>query len=334
MATKNILIATGIYPPQIGGPAEYAKNLEDTWRNDGYIVTVKYFSFENKLPTGFRHLYFLLKSVFAVLKSDFILLLDTFSVALPIAILSKIFRKEYVIRIGGDFLWESYVERTKKKTLLKNFYAGEYINFNIKEKLIFNITKSILNRAKCIIFSTEWQRNIWMNPYSIDVTKTKIIENYYGKHTMSKYPKSKVFIGATRNLVWKNQDILKSIFEDRGIIETGATLDLSTSDRNDFINRISESYAVILVSLGDISPNMILDSIALNKPFIVTKELGIADRIKDIAILVDPLNADDIKEKTLWLLDEKNYNNQINKIANFNFTHSWSDIADEIIKND
>ena len=28
----KILIATGIYPPELGGPAEYAKNLEYIWK--------------------------------------------------------------------------------------------------------------------------------------------------------------------------------------------------------------------------------------------------------------------------------------------------------------
>jgi len=57
-----------------------------------------------------------------------------------------------------------------------------------------------------------------------------------------------------------------------------------------FVEKIHRSYAVILVSLGDISPNMILDAIRLNRPFICTKEVGIYDRIKGAGIFVDPLD--------------------------------------------
>ena len=67
-----------------------------------------------------------------------------------------------------------------------------------------------------------------------------------------------------------------------------------------FMERISRCYAVILASLGDISPNMILDAIRHNKPFILTKETGLYDRLKNIAIFVDPENTDDIKEKILF----------------------------------
>ncbi|MEK6852939.1 MAG: hypothetical protein AABX59_03605, partial [Nanoarchaeota archaeon] len=94
---------------------------------------------------------------------------------------------------------------------------------------------------------------------------------------------------------------------------------------------IAHSYAVILVSLGDISPNIILDSIRYNKPFIVTEENGLMDRIRDVAIIVNPKDPKDIKDKVIWLCNKDNYDNQIKKIKNFNFTHTWTEIADEII---
>lgn len=331
---KKILIATGIYPPQLGGPAEYTKNIEDVWKAEGHSVTVKYFSFEHKLPTGFRHVYFAMKSFFAVLRADFILVLDTFSVALPIMILCKILGKKYTVRTGGDFLWESYVERTKKKVLFKDFYVTEILYFNQKEKLVFNMTKRVLKNAEKIIFSTDWQQKIWQIPYSLDISKTKVVENFYGEHISNTGFKSKTFIGATRNLVWKNIDFLKSVFEQNEIVEKGAILDLKTSKHAEFMSRIKDSYAVILVSLGDISPNMIMDAIKLSKPFIVTKEVGIYDRISDIGVFVDPLNEEDIKAKVLWLLEEGNYNEQVRKIESFKFRHSWEEMANEIITNE
>ena len=69
---KRILVATGIYPPDIGGPAQYAYELEKIWKTEGYDVTVKYFLFERKLPTGIRHIWFLIKSLPSILRADFI----------------------------------------------------------------------------------------------------------------------------------------------------------------------------------------------------------------------------------------------------------------------
>jgi len=326
---KRILVATGIYPPDIGGPAQYAYELEKIWKTEGYDVTVKYFLFERKLPTGIRHIWFLIKSLPSIFRADFILVLDTWSVALPVAIGSMLCGKKFIVRTGGDFLWEAYTERTNQKILLRNFYRESVGNFSIKEKLIFRVTKWILKEAKKIVFSTDWQREIWTLPYGIKKEKTTIIENYYGEHFENKIAEPKTFVGTTRKLTYKNLDSLEEIFRDQKIKDLGINLDMRICPRNDFEKKIQNSFAVILISLGDISPNMILDAIRYNKPFIVTHEVGIKERIKDISIFVDPLNPEDVKKKIIWLCNESNYITQKKKVESFTFRHSWQEISGE-----
>src|SRR3989344_982317 len=122
---KRILITTGIYPPKIGGPAQYAKNLKEEFEKMGHIVLVKRYGPEDKLPTGVRHLFFFFKIIPAIYNSDMVVSLDTFSVGLPTVLAAKIFGKKCIIRTGGDFLWEGYVERSRKKVLLSDFYNTE-----------------------------------------------------------------------------------------------------------------------------------------------------------------------------------------------------------------
>ena len=62
-------------------------------------------------------------------------------------------------------------------------------------------------------------------------------------------------------------------------------------------------------------------AIKYNKPFIITKENGLMDRIGDIAITVNPRDPADIKQKVLWLCKKENYDAQVAKLQNFNFTH-------------
>ncbi len=323
---------TGIYLPDIGGPALYAKELKDVWSEKGYSVKVKYFSSVEKiLPTGLRHLYFVFKSIFVWMQADVIVVLDTFSVGIGAFLLSYVFKKKYIIRTGGDFLWEMYVERTGKKVLLKNFYNTEKNNFNRKEKIIFYLTSKVIARASFVVFSTEWQKNIWLTPYNLCLSKVHIVENCYTKSTTDKQYASKTFLGSTRSLVWKNLDTLIDVFKDEEILSQGLVLDTHKYPQDIFLEHIKKSYAVILVSLGDISPNMILQAIKNNTPFIVTEEIGIKDRIKDIAIFVDPLDYSDIKKKILWLNHKDNYEVQKQKIQQFTFTHSWEDIARELL---
>ena len=67
-------------------------------------------------------------------------------------------------------------------------------------------------------------------------------------------------------------------------------------------------------------------------PFICTREIGIYERIKDIGLFINPLNEDGIKEKILFLADDKNYEEQKKKVESFNFQHSYRDIAEEILR--
>lgn len=328
----RILIATGIYPPALGGPAQYAYNLNMEWVKMGHEVTVKTFDLEHKLPTGIRHLYYFFKILPAVFSADLVYVLDTFSVGWPATCAARLLRRKIIMRTGGDFLWENYVERTGDMVLLRNFYQTTEYNWSQKERIVFRITRWVLRNVDALVFSTAWQRGIFVKAYGLYHGLSKdniyVIENYYGEKQSGTEPQEKNFIAGTRKLKWKNLGILGEAFQEVPEV----VLDLKNYPHNDFLKKISECYATILVSLGDISPNMILESIRYNKPFIITTENGLMDRIGDIAITVDPKNTLDIKEKVMWLCKKENYDAQVEKIQKFTFTHTWQRIAQEVIE--
>ncbi len=337
----KILISTGIYPPKTSGPAQYAKNMHDIWTSSGYDVKVKTYDIENKLPSGIRHLYYFFKILPSVIKSDFVFTLDTFSVGLPTAMACALFNKKFIIRTGGDFLWEGYVERTGDLVLLKDFYKTRIDNLNLKEKIIFNLTKWVLNKTDILIFSTEWQKDIFMEPYELQKKdndgKIKIVENRYGEKEINDTQsfdtiKNFDFIASTRVLKWKNIDFLKKIFDSEELKSKGVRLITQEMKYDDFMNAMKKSYATILISLGDISPHMILDSIRLNKPFIITQENGLLNRIERIALKVDPKDENDIKNKINYLLDKTNYDRQVSLIKSFDFKRTWEEISKEILE--
>lgn len=328
----KILIATGIYPPDIGGPAQYVKNIETVWKDQGHVVRIVSFRLEKKLPTIIRHFWYTFRLLFQMIGSDMVVAMDTFSAGVPAVFVAKILRKKIIIRTGGDFLWESYVERTGDLVLLRNFYNTCMNKLSGKERIIFRLTRYMLTYADGIVFSTEWQRDIFISAYGIDPTKTHIVENYYGKKEKSFEPRAKNFIAGVRPLKWKNITRVREAFASVEIKRAGAALEENEAPFEEFMLKIAHSYAVVLVSLGDVSPNMILDAIRRNKPFILTKETGLYDRLKDIALFTDPENTNDIKEKILFLADDKNYRAAVAKIAAFTFIHSWQEICDELMK--
>jgi glycosyltransferase involved in cell wall biosynthesis len=323
----RILIATGIYPPEIGGPAEYAKNLKEAWEDQFHEVEVKVFSRFNFLPTGLRHLVYFLSILPAVHRADRVLILDTYSAALPAILATKLFGKKALLRTGGDFLWEAYVERTGDLVLLREFYSTRLEKLSRKERAIFFLIRFVLRNVGAIIWSTEWQKEIFMKPYGLERQKHFIVENYYGPKLRSEEPQEKNFIAATRPLKWKNLALVREAFV--AAASAGAVLDTVPVPHEEFLQKLAASYAVIIASLGDISPNTILDAIRLDKPFILTRENGLTPRIGDIAVYVDPQNPKEVGEKVRWLLDPENYEAKRLQIARFTFTHTWPEIAKE-----
>ncbi|MBU4347925.1 hypothetical protein KJ671_00210 [Patescibacteria group bacterium] len=328
----KILIATGIYPPDIGGPAEYAKNLVDDFLVRGFNVKVLFYKFEKKLPSVIRHCFYFFRVILNIYKTDLIIALDTFSVGLPAVLVAKILRKKIIIRTGGDFLWEQYITRTGDSVLLRDFYQTSRKNWSLKEKIIFKLTRWTLNNSSALVFSTEWQRDIWLTPYEFDLKKCYLIENFYGEKSINFEPKKKNFVFAGRLITLKNIDILKDAFNEALKIDSEIKLEIvSGLSCENLMKKIQSCYATILPSLSDVSPNFILDSIRINKPFILTEESGLYNKLKNIGIFVNPLDKIDIKNKILFLADQNNYDEYKKRIANFNFTHSWHKISEEFL---
>jgi hypothetical protein len=292
----KILISTGIYPPDIGGPAQYARNLYETWKGEGHEVKVAAYRWERAFPPLVRHILFFLKILRKGWNADLILVLDTWSAAVPTMLACKFMHKKYILRTGGDFLWESYVERMGDMVLFREFYAKSMNKLSRKEKLVFKLGGQSLRSARAVIYSTEWQRNIFNKVYNIEPKRTYIVENYCGPKEVLEDIENRSFVAGTRLLKWKNLESLKEAFATaKDLIKAqnlpDIELDSGKAVYDSFVEKIRRSYAVILVSLGDISPNMIYDAIASGTPFILTKETGIYDRVKDCALFVDPLKA-------------------------------------------
>ena len=333
----RILIASGIYPPDIGGPAQYARNLYETWKRQGHDVKVAAYRWERAFPPLVRHILYFLKIIRKGWNADIVLVLDTWSAAVPAMYACKLMRKKYVVRTGGDFLWESYVERTGDMVLFRDFYSTSLTKLAGKEPLVFNLGGESLRRAHRVIFSTEWQKNIFESAYSLDITRSRIVENYCGDREDFVEPENRMFVAGTRPLKWKNVEMLKEAFleaqnEVKRLNLPPIELDCGKAVYDSFVEKIRRSYAVVLVSIGDISPNMIFDAVRTGTPFIVTEENGITNRIKEAAVFVDPLDKKDIVNKIVWMADPANRAAQAKKVQAISFRHSWEDIAGEIVK--
>ena len=214
----KILIATGIYPPQIGGPATYTKMLEEHLPQNGIDVHVALYGWVRRYPKLFRHLVFTWKLIRESRGCDLIYALDPVSVGLPSYIASKIVRKPYLIRIPGDYAWEQGQQRFGVTDTLDVFVTRRH-RYHPVVRLLRSVESYVTKRARGVVVPSEYMKGIvstWgvpdskiqviysaLFPLNVEETKEEIrsMFNYEGL----------VLVTAGRLVPWKGMRLLISI---------------------------------------------------------------------------------------------------------------------------
>ncbi len=326
----TILIATGIYPPQIGGPAKYAQKLHEELGRHGPVELCAWSDFERALPWGIRHLVYFLRLVPKVARADAILALDTWSTGFPALVAAKLLRKKLLVRIGGDFVWEAYIERTNEMVRLSEFYKEPRL-LSFKERLIQRATLTLLRHADVLLFNTAWQMRIWQETFQFS-TPAHVLENEYpAKKSAPDFPLGKkIFVAAGRGITYKNIPAFAEAFAKAAPGQ--AELDTRALPPREHAARIEAAYAYVVPSVSEVNSNNIIEALSYNKPFIAPLDCGMRERLEGLGVFADTLDKAAMQAAVEELLDEAKYQAYVERISAFSYVHTWADIADEILE--
>jgi glycosyltransferase involved in cell wall biosynthesis len=335
----RILIATGIYPPAIGGPAQFAFNLKASLEKAGHTVDIlTYKTLEHILPFGLRHVLVFVRALFRMPATDLLIALDTVSAGLPATLAARTMGVPAIARIGGDFLWETFVERTHEALVLPSFYEVATTRFSMKERMIFQAQRLFLSLVDIVAFTTAWQQDLWSKAYGVSGKKCRIVENAYSlvldstREVKTSSDEEKTFLWGGRPVVLKNIPLLTEVFKELRHEGYAVRLECVTGvSHKELMESVSACYATILPSYSDVSPNFVSDGLRLGKPYIMTRHTGISDRVKGAGILIDPLDKADIKRAVIALLDTKTYDACTSAIRDLSFVRTYDDIAKDFL---
>ena len=326
----KLVIATPLYPPEIGGPATYAKELNERFMASGTDVVLVKFSDVHRHPKFFRHMTYFWRVFRAAREADAVLAFDTWSTGVPSLLAAKAQGKKILVRIGGDFLWETYVQRTRKLVTLSEFYATKQ-SFSLKEQLIFLGARVVTRYADAIVFNTVWQKDLWEKIYGFDQKRVSVIENTYPTEREASPAKGRVFVAAGRASFLKNVETLETVFTDLKRAFPDIELDNRILSPSEHEARIRDAYAVIISSVSEISPNSAVDAIRHGKPFIMPYDSGARDRLAGAGIFVDTLDASALRRSMETLLDAGEYARARVRVHMFSFSHPWEEVAKEFL---
>lgn len=364
----KILLATGIFVPEIGGPATYVLNLAKELTKLGHKIQVVTYSDQlfDELDKdldfsvsrvirragvlgkflNYYHYYKKLKELYTKDNFDILYAFDHFSAGLPASCLAKKIKKPFVIRVGGDFLWEKMVNSGKCNLPLVEYYQQPK---SLTEIVYLKIFKYIFKQADKIIFNTAWQKKLYEDIFLLSADTNVVINNVFTKPADFIFSESKEIIFAGRFIKLKNIENLIRAFSqlktDKELIIIGngpekqSLENLSKNYPNIKIEgqlepsrlkaRVASCYAFVLPSVSELSPNAALEALSLGKFVILTKHNGLAPELQNCFYLIDPLSVADIKRGLEFCLNQDNYRLYLHKIRECDLSHSLDDLVRE-----
>lgn len=364
----KILITAGIFEPEIGGPAEYAPKLAAKLIERGHEVKVLTYSAQPAYDFDAKYSFPLerivrtnkfsnyLRFFHAVLKNaphyDLIYSLDWFSAGFPMALAARLARKKYLLRIGGGYIWEKYLNDGNPMMTLRDFCTQKKYR---AYPAMYAIIKFVMRGAEKVIFNTEVQKDFCAPHYGVSPERLATIFNPIPKAlfslSRSEPQKEIVFAGrmteknniegCLRAFVRANlNDFILTFIGDGFLVPKMRMLAEHLGVRNvrffpatrqkELYERIKNCWYVVLPSWTDISPNTAYECLALGIPFLITMEnyLSIRDQIP---IMIDPRSVEDMSEKMCLLSEKDAYTKYCAALRVIKFDHDWDDVCDEHI---
>lgn len=208
----RILMATGLYPPEIGGPATYTKLLADNLPERGIEVTIIPFREVRAYPKFVRHIAYFFHVVRRARSVDVIFAQDPVSVGLPALLAAKLRRKPFIIRVAGDYAWEQAVQRFNVKDSIDEFQRYRY---GWRIELLRRIEAFVVRSAELVITPSKYFKHLvegWNTKH-----RTSVITIYNGiriPEPCTQHPQKRTIISAGRMVPWKGFETLVRLIAD------------------------------------------------------------------------------------------------------------------------
>lgn len=336
----RILLATGIYPPEIGGVATVIERLaKDLRARNHEVIVVTY----GEVPDSegvvrvsrrgnvlARYLRFAARVKSLLAPETLVMATDIFSVGIPVRWALRGKKNRFVLRLGGEWFWEDSVEKGRDARPLRAFWQKP--PGGLRGWLVRLDYRWLLGRADRVIVTSGLLKGLLVEAFPACAAKI-VVANYRPPQVVSlgartnhdplrlvyvgRFAKVKnlpflgrvlkrlqdqrmafvmTFIGDGPDFSWMRQDL-------RGL----ANVTFLGACPQDVVQRtLAESDALLLPSLSDIYPNVVLEALGLGVPAIVTTEQGLPEQTGGI-MKASPLDEQAWVQAVMALADPQAY---------------------------
>lgn len=351
----RIVLATGIYPPAIGGPATYVQHLAEFLMKSGEDVTVVTFASKSApKPDEPWPVHVVSKSGGPLLRwwrysrmlrrvgknADIVYVFSSVSVGIPL-LLAHLKKPKKLLRLGGDFFWERYTDLWGKKSL-GQWYAS-------RPPIMF-FSSFLLGSFDHIVFSTRFQEQLYRRAYR-RLPSHSVIENalpsaellvhakhdpfrllFLGRfvrfknlrpllHTVAKLPH------VTLTLIGEGP-VAKELSKLAQMLHVkGRVVFLPPVHGEEKVKAYREHDVIVIPSITEISPHVALEARSYGLPVLLTQENGLGEDLRE-GMMVGPLRTvDDITRAVLEM--EHRYEEIAALAAAPLKKRGWEDVAQD-----
>lgn len=307
----KLVIATPLYPPEIGGPATYAKLLFEGLPNVGKSdfpdieVELVKFSEVRHLPKLIRHYSYYRRVLAAARTADVVLALDPVSVGLPAMKAAQRAGKPFLVKIVGDYAWEQGQQRFGVTQSLDEFCKTE--NVPLPVRVLRRVQTRVAQSATRVIVPSNYLKGI-VTTWGVKAENVQVVYNAVLPEAVGLVPGKVVqlprppVITAGRLVPWKHMsgviDAVSNIPEaslvivgdgpDRAMLERhahekmpGRVVFTGRLSHADTLATMRSAEAFVLNSSYEGLSHLLVEALMLGIPTIATRVGGNPEVITD-----------------------------------------------------
>lgn len=311
----KLVIATPLYPPEIGGPSTYAALLEKSLPSKGVEVTIVAFSEVRHLPKIVRHYAYYRRVLAVAREADIVLALDPVSVGLPALYAARRAGKPLVVKIGGDYAWEQGVQRFGIKESLDDFVQKRSVPLPVR--MLRFIQAYVTMRAQCVIAPSEYLKDIictWGVPRERLHRIYNAVEIPASVPTVEKNADEFLIVSSGRRVPWKGFEAIERVAKD---VPHSRVHIVSGVSRAEALGWVKAANVYVLNSTYEGLSHALIEAMMLGTPVVVAGNRGNKELVThgETGLLVTPGDDVSLREALVAVANNPNAAQECARLA-------------------